>query len=79
MGANFQYRLAIPAGERAISGAYVEKYAAVVALPPYRPCHRPTAERGGRAKAFFRLTPKGLREVRETQTSLTRLWDGLPI
>ena len=38
-----------------------------------------TAERGGRAKAFFRLTPKGLREVRETQTSLTRLWDGLPI
>ena len=39
----------------------------------------PTAERGGRAKAFFRLTPKGLREVRETQTTLTRLWDSLPI
>lgn len=38
----------------------------------------PTAERGGRAKAFFRLTAKGLKEVRETQATLTRLWSGLP-
>jgi PadR family transcriptional regulator, regulatory protein PadR len=38
----------------------------------------PTAERGGRAKAFFRLTAKGLREVREAQSTLTRLWSGLP-
>ena len=38
----------------------------------------PTAERGGRAKAFFRLTAKGLREVREAQSMLTRLWNGVP-
>jgi len=38
----------------------------------------PTAERGGRAKAFFHLTPKGVQEVRETQATLTRLWNDLP-
>ncbi len=38
----------------------------------------PTPERGGRAKAFFRLTAMGLREVREAQSMLTRLWSGLP-
>jgi PadR family transcriptional regulator, regulatory protein PadR len=38
----------------------------------------PTAERGGRAKALFRLTAKGLREVRDTQCTLTKLWSGLP-
>jgi DNA-binding PadR family transcriptional regulator len=38
----------------------------------------PTAERGGRAKALFRLTAKGLREVRDTQCMLTKLWSGLP-
>jgi PadR family transcriptional regulator PadR len=38
----------------------------------------PTAARGGRAKAFFRLTPRGLREVREAQSTLTRLWQGIP-
>jgi PadR family transcriptional regulator PadR len=38
----------------------------------------PTARRGGRAKAFFRLTAKGLREVRETQATLTKLWSGPP-
>lgn len=37
----------------------------------------PTAARGGRAKAFFRLTAKGLREVRATRTTLTTLWNGL--
>jgi DNA-binding PadR family transcriptional regulator len=37
-----------------------------------------TPERGGRAKRYFRITTKGLREVRETQRSLTRLWKGLP-
>jgi PadR family transcriptional regulator len=30
----------------------------------------PTAQRGGRAKRFFRLTPKGLCEVRETRRTL---------
>jgi DNA-binding PadR family transcriptional regulator len=38
----------------------------------------PTAARGGRAKAYFRLTRKGLREVREAQRTLTRLWQGIP-
>ena len=39
---------------------------------------RPTAQRGGRAKAFFRLTGKGLQEVRDAQVALTNLWGGLP-
>jgi PadR family transcriptional regulator PadR len=38
----------------------------------------PTAERGGRAKRYFRATAKGLREVRETQRALKKLWQGLP-
>ena len=38
----------------------------------------PTPERGGRAKKYFQATAKGLREVRETQTALQRLWKGLP-
>src|ERR1700692_293832 len=37
----------------------------------------PTPERGGRAKKYFRVTTKGLREVRETQRVLKRLWQGL--
>ena len=37
-----------------------------------------TAERGGRAKRYFRATPKGLREVRHTQAALRKLWHGLP-
>src|SRR5689334_16171862 len=36
----------------------------------------PTAERGGRAKAFFQLTANGLREVQEAQSTLMRLWSG---
>jgi DNA-binding PadR family transcriptional regulator len=36
-----------------------------------------TPERGGRAKRFFRVTPAGLRTVRETKQSLIRLWRGL--
>jgi PadR family transcriptional regulator, regulatory protein PadR len=38
----------------------------------------PTPERGGRAKKYFKLTAKGLREVRETQRTLVKLWRGLP-
>ena len=38
----------------------------------------PTAERGGRAKRFFRLTGQGLKEVRESQRALVNLWKGLP-
>jgi len=37
----------------------------------------PTAERGGRAKKYFRITGKGVREVRAAKQSLTRLWKGL--
>jgi DNA-binding PadR family transcriptional regulator len=38
----------------------------------------PTAERGGRAKRHFQVTGLGLRQVRETQRTLTKLWQGLP-
>jgi DNA-binding PadR family transcriptional regulator len=38
----------------------------------------PTPERGGRAKKFFKVTARGLREARDAQRALTRLWRGLP-
>src|SRR5215471_4055176 len=38
----------------------------------------PTPERGGRAKKYFKLTAKSLREVRDTQRTLVKLWRGLP-
>jgi PadR family transcriptional regulator, regulatory protein PadR len=38
----------------------------------------PTPERGGRAKRYFRITAKGLREVRDTRRVLVELWEGLP-
>ena len=38
----------------------------------------PTAERGGRAKRYFRITTQGLHEVRATQRALVKLWHGLP-
>ena len=37
----------------------------------------PTPERGGRAKRFFRVTPSGLKAVRQTRKALTQLWSGL--
>ena len=37
-----------------------------------------TAERGGRAKRYFRITGEGLREARQTQKALVSLWRGLP-
>ena len=37
-----------------------------------------TAERGGRAKRYFRVTERGLRSVRETRDVLRKLWRGLP-
>jgi PadR family transcriptional regulator, regulatory protein PadR len=39
---------------------------------------KPTQERGGRAKRYFRVTSKGLRQVRESQRALIQLWRGLP-
>jgi DNA-binding PadR family transcriptional regulator len=38
----------------------------------------PTAERGGRAKRYFRITSQGLRSVRENQRALVKLWQGIP-
>ena len=38
----------------------------------------PTPERGGRAKKFFKVTAKGIRDVRDAQRTLVRLWRGLP-
>jgi DNA-binding PadR family transcriptional regulator len=37
-----------------------------------------TATRGGRAKTYFRLTARGIAQVRETQHALQQLWRGLP-
>jgi len=39
---------------------------------------KPTTERGGRAKTYFRPTAKGLREVRLARQTLMRLWQGVP-
>jgi PadR family transcriptional regulator, regulatory protein PadR len=38
----------------------------------------PTAERGGRAKRYFKVTAQGLHGVRETQKALMNLWRGVP-
>ena len=37
----------------------------------------PTAERGGRAKTYFRITTRGLREVRQARRTLMTLWQGV--
>jgi PadR family transcriptional regulator, regulatory protein PadR len=37
-----------------------------------------TPERDGRAKRYFHVTARGLKEVRETQRALVKLWHGLP-
>jgi DNA-binding PadR family transcriptional regulator len=37
-----------------------------------------TPERGGRAKRYFRVTPKGVRQVRALQQTLVQLWQGVP-
>ena len=38
----------------------------------------PTPERGGRAKKYFRVTPSGLKAVRQAKRAFTRLWSGVP-
>jgi PadR family transcriptional regulator len=38
----------------------------------------PTPERGGRAKTYFRVTAKGLREARTAQRTLVSLWKNVP-
>jgi DNA-binding PadR family transcriptional regulator len=37
-----------------------------------------TPERGGRARRFFRVSPRGVRAARETQRALVALWRGVP-
>lgn len=37
-----------------------------------------TPERGGRAKRFFEVTPRGLRAARDTQQALVALWRDVP-
>ncbi len=39
----------------------------------------PSPERGGRAKKYFQITAKGMREVQDSQRMLTSLWRNLPI
>ncbi|HUR20521.1 MAG TPA: helix-turn-helix transcriptional regulator [Vicinamibacterales bacterium] len=34
-----------------------------------------SAERGGRARRFFQLEPKGLRQLRESRSALVRMWE----
>jgi len=38
-----------------------------------------TQERGGRAKRYFQVTAKGLREARSTRQSLIGMWQDLPL
>ena len=39
----------------------------------------PSPERGGRAKKYFHVTAKGMREVHEAQRMLTALWRNLAV
>jgi PadR family transcriptional regulator, regulatory protein PadR len=38
----------------------------------------PTAERGGKARTYFKATPAGVTEAREAHDTLRRLCEGLP-
>ena len=38
----------------------------------------PVVERGGKARTYFRATPTGMREARQTQATLMRLSGDLP-
>ncbi len=39
----------------------------------------PSPERGGRAKKYFQITAKGMREVQDSQRMLTTLWRNLSV
>ena len=39
----------------------------------------PTPERGGRAKRYFQISAKGVREVRDAQRMLTNMWKNLSV
>lgn len=38
----------------------------------------PTPVRGGKAKRYFKILPKGIEGLRQARATLDRLWDGLP-
>jgi DNA-binding PadR family transcriptional regulator len=38
-----------------------------------------TAERGGRARKHFHITPEGARALRASRTMMNRLWDGVDL
>jgi len=38
----------------------------------------PTPERGGRARRYFRVTPKGVESVKQSRRVLEALWTGVP-
>ena len=38
----------------------------------------PRPERGGRARRYFRVTPRGLRALKDTQRALVALWTKVP-
>lgn len=38
----------------------------------------PTAERGGRAKRYYRVSSSGLRAAKETQRAFVALWSDIP-
>jgi len=38
---------------------------------------RPTHERGGRAKRYFRLQPEAVRMLRESREALLSMWEGV--
>ena len=39
----------------------------------------PTAERGGKAKRLYRVTPKGMVALRHSRRVLDRMWEGVPL
>jgi PadR family transcriptional regulator PadR len=38
----------------------------------------PTAERGGKAKKYFRVTPAGISAAKDTRNAFVSLWRGVP-
>jgi DNA-binding PadR family transcriptional regulator len=37
----------------------------------------PVAERGGRSKIYYRLTPRGIQALQDARELHTRVWDGI--
>jgi PadR family transcriptional regulator PadR len=39
----------------------------------------PSPERGGRSKLYFRIEPAGLAALRQTETEMAAMWDGIDL